>query len=448
MLDGFRYLEERDASDKITRAGVVSKKSAFVSPDNAGIYDAIALDLRLLAEAAASLADDADLQQTLTQVKSMYDDMRTNPNFGSTAARAAAEDALKQAQAAAASAASAKEYGDKAASVASAITAVENYLKTIDALQKSTSDNATVATNKAQAAATSETNAAASAAAAKKSETAAASSASAANTSATAAKTSETNANSSASAAAASAKSAGTSAAAASKSQTDAAASKSAAAASQTAAKTSETNAAASASSASKSADSAKAWAVSTGSPDGVSDSDSPTGKTQSARTWSLAAAANAKAVTANTKAVADNTAKVQSIVDDATKAIQIKASGDWGITAAKAKADADGNTISTTYLKRSGGTMTGALNLANNIWNQIGDNAALGDHNRAGHICIKGLNAPTGLAMYKQGSDSDGDAAHIVYNGSTINIDKRLTGLAAQFYIDADGYLAYRDAL
>ena len=105
MLDGFQYLEERDASDKIVRAGVVSKKSAFVSPENAGIYDAIAKDLRLLAEATTSLADDANLQQILTQVKSMYDDMRTNPNFGSTAARAAAEDALKQAQAAAASAA-------------------------------------------------------------------------------------------------------------------------------------------------------------------------------------------------------------------------------------------------------------------------------------------------------------------------------------------------------
>ena len=234
MLDGFRYLEERDASDKITRAGVVSKKSAFVSPDNAGIYDAIALDLRLLAEAAASLADDADLQQILTQVKSMYDDMRTNPNFGSTAARAAAEDALKQAQAAATSASSAKEYSDKAASVASAITAVENYLKTIDALQKSTSDNATVATNKAQAAATSETNAAASAATAKKSETAAASSASATAASQAAAKTSETNAASSASAAATS----------------------------QAAAKTSETNAAEQAQAAAASADSASASAT------------------------------------------------------------------------------------------------------------------------------------------------------------------------------------------
>lgn len=169
MLDGFRYLEERDASDKVTRAGVVSKKSAFVSPDNAGIYDAIAKDLRLLAEAATSLADDADLQQILTQVKSMYNDMRTNPNFGSTAARAAAEDALKQAQAAAASATSAKEYGDKAASVASAITAVENYLKTINGLQSKVSDSTQVAVNNAADAKKSAEEAATSASAASES---------------------------------------------------------------------------------------------------------------------------------------------------------------------------------------------------------------------------------------------------------------------------------------
>ena len=179
-----------------------------------------------------------------------------------------------------------------------------------------------------------------------------------------------------------------------------------------------------------------------------MSDSDSPTGKTTYARQWALAAKSDAKAVAANTKTTADNTAKAQAIVDNATKSIQAAASGEWNITAAKAKTDADGNTISTTYLKHSGGTMTGVLNFANNIWNQIGDDAALGDRNRAGHICIKGLNAPTGLAMYKQGSDSDGDAAHSGDNGSTINIDGRLTGLAAQFDVDRDGYLACRDAL
>lgn len=39
-------------------------------------------------------------------------------------------------------------------------------------------------------------------------------------------------------------------------------------------------------------------------------------------------------------------------------------ASGSWDITAAKATADADGNTISSTYLKKSGGTMTGILKI------------------------------------------------------------------------------------
>ena len=283
MLDGFQYLEERDASDEITRAGVVSKKSAFVSPENAGIYDAIAKDLRLLAEAATSLADDADLQQILAQVKSMYDDMRTNPNFGSTAAKAQAEEALKQAQAAAESAAQAKEYGDKATSVAAAITAVENYLETIESLEKSVSDNATIATNKASAASASAANAA---------------------TSATNAKTSETNAASSASAANASQKAAAASQTAAKTSETNAANSATAAASSQTAAKTSETNA-------KSSETSAKAWAVSTDSPDGVSDSDSSTGKTQSSRTWALLSKAKAEAAT--------NTAKdVQTVMNDA----------------------------------------------------------------------------------------------------------------------------------
>lgn len=169
MLDGFQYLEERDAADKITHAGVVSKKSAFATSDNAGIYDSVAKDLRLLAEEVTSLSENPEAQAILTQVKSMYDEMKSNPNWGETGARAQAEEALnqaqealKQAQAAAASAASAKEYSDKATSVATAIATVESYLKTIGALEKSVADNATVATNKAAAASTSETNAKAS----------------------------------------------------------------------------------------------------------------------------------------------------------------------------------------------------------------------------------------------------------------------------------------------
>nr|DAR44061.1 MAG TPA: structural protein [Caudoviricetes sp.] len=45
------------------------------------------------------------------------------------------------------------------------------------------------------------------------------------------------------------------------------------------------------------------------------------------------------------------------------------------------------------TYLKLSGGTMTGALNLANNTWNTLGDDVAIGDHDKTGSLGIKGLN-------------------------------------------------------
>lgn len=51
--------------------------------------------------------------------------------------------------------------------------------------------------------------------------------------------------------------------------------------------------------------------------------------------------------------------------------------------------------------LNKSGDTMTGALNTANNTWNKIGDDAAFGDHNVGGKICIKGLNNTPGIAFY-----------------------------------------------
>lgn len=236
MLDGFQYLEERDASDKITRAGVVSKKSAFVSPENAGIYDAIAKDLRLLAEAATSLADDTDLQTIMTKVESMYNEMKSNPNWGDAAAKAQAEEALKQAKAAAESAAQAKEYGDKATELASTIAKIEEYIKTIDDLKQKAEDTATIATNKANFIVDQEKAAAAS-------EAAAASSATAAKTSETNAKTSETNAASSASAASASESAAKTSETNAANSQTAAASSASSASTSATKASDHETNA-------------------------------------------------------------------------------------------------------------------------------------------------------------------------------------------------------------
>lgn len=59
-------------------------------------------------------------------------------------------------------------------------------------------------------------------------------------------------------------------------------------------------------------------------------------------------------------------------------------------------------NFLDSVYLKKSGGTMTGALNFANNTWNKVGDDAYMGNCNVAGMIGIKGSNAATpGFAMY-----------------------------------------------
>lgn len=73
-----------------------------------------------------------------------------------------------------------------------------------------------------------------------------------------------------------------------------------AAASSATAAKTSETNAKVSETNASASATSAKSWAEDKDSPDGIADTDSSTGYTQSARSWALAAKTSAASASAH----------------------------------------------------------------------------------------------------------------------------------------------------
>ena len=49
-------------------------------------------------------------------------------------------------------------------------------------------------------------------------------------------------------------------------------------------------------------------------------------------------------------------------------------------------------------YLPTAGGTMSGALNFANNTWNKMGDDCQLGDTNVGGCFSIKGLNNTTGI--------------------------------------------------
>ena len=138
-------------------------------------------------------------------------------------------------------------------------------------------------------------------------------------------------------------------------------------------------------------------------------------------------------------------------------------ASGTWGINITGSAGSVEwGNIIGKpsvftpashthSYLPLSGGTMTGALNFANNIWNAVGDDVAIGDHNTAGSLGVKGLNSTpkisflnsSGTILSSVGSDTSGEvcssnnfnikgttmklnngAASIVYNSTTESID------------------------
>lgn len=60
-----------------------------------------------------------------------------------------------------------------------------------------------------------------------------------------------------------------------------------------------------------------------------------------------------------------------------------------YGITDAYTKTEADSR-----YINASGDTMTGALRFANNIWNQFGDDVAIGDCDGSGLLGIKPINS------------------------------------------------------
>lgn len=101
--------------------------------------------------------------------------------------------------------------------------------------------------------------------------------------------------------------------------------------------------------------------------------------------------------------------------------------------TVAKASQDSDGNAINTTYLKRNGGTMTGALNLANNKLNLVGDDCYFGDQNVAGGFCLKGNNGTTNLTLINK--DNVAQKASLSYAGgnliSSATIQGNLSGTA-----------------
>ena len=289
---GFQYLEQRDANDTITKDGVVGKNSPFATSDNSGIYDIIAEDLRWLKENVDDVKDTSDLEAIKQSVTDMYNTMKNDSSFGEAAAKAQAEEAKKQAQAALESATNAKTYHDEVmaksteindtiAEIKAYIEKAEKLIESNKELEQTLGNYVTVASNKAQAASDSATNAATS-------ESNAATSAEHAATSETNAKTSETNAANSAAKAKESetnletaVSNAATSATNAKASETNAKSSETNSKASEVSAKTYETNA-------SNSANLAKAWAESNESPDSMNDTDSTTGKTQSSKSWAL----------------------------------------------------------------------------------------------------------------------------------------------------------------
>ena len=70
-------------------------------------------------------------------------------------------------------------------------------------------------------------------------------------------------------------------------------------------------------------------------------------------------------------------------------------------ITAASVGAAASSHSHSE-YIKRSGDTMSGALNFANNIANAVGDDVYIGDFNKGGHLGILGKSNNTGITLIK----------------------------------------------
>lgn len=101
-------------------------------------------------------------------------------------------------------------------------------------------------------------------------------------------------------------------------------------------------------------------------------------------------------------------------------------------------------NNIANTYVKKSGDTMTGALNLANHTWNLAGNDAYFGDANKSGCFCIKGANNDTGLTLINRNDNTDADCAIIRYSGKNIvvnkSIDGNITGTATAATNDSDG--------
>ena len=112
----------------------------------------------------------------------------------------------------------------------------------------------------------------------------------------------------------------------------------------------------------------------------------------------------------ANAVTIAESSSNgnIKVTTNGSTANVPIHGLGSAAYTASTAYA-ASGHNHDGTYLKLSGGTLTGALGLANNTQNNIGDDCKLGDCNQSGCIGIQGVNGNTGIVFKPyQGSTSN----------------------------------------
>lgn len=74
-------------------------------------------------------------------------------------------------------------------------------------------------------------------------------------------------------------------------------------------------------------------------------------------------------------------------------------------------------------YVNVTGDTMTGALNFANNLSNNIGDDCKFGDYNEGGCVGFQGINEATGISLLQQGTSwsTSGNRYRMTWNGSNM---------------------------
>ena len=270
LVDAKQYADNAAASatqageSEANAATSLSQSEASASQASSSASDAASS----ASKAKQSETNAANSESNALQYKNAANDSKTAAATSATNAAESAESAEQSATNAAESAESAKDSYNKTASIQSDFQAVLDTAKASETAAKVSETNAK----------TSETNA-----------TASASTATAqANTATTQANNAKTSATNSANSASASATSAGN-------------------------AKTSETNAGASATT-------AKNWAVSETSPDGATDTDSTTGKTQSSRTWALESKASAQSASSSASTATTQASSASTSAANASK--------------------------------------------------------------------------------------------------------------------------------